>query len=93
MKIYLVASLQERAHRRHKELALRGIRHEFDEVLADLERRDRHDSTRAVAPLRAAPDAGLVDTTGLSVDEQTARVVAAVRARQSGAAPTGSTEQ
>jgi len=82
VKVYLVASAEERARRRQKELACRGIDHALADVLADLQRRDQHDSSRAVAPLRPAPDAEWLDTTGLTVDEQVARVVERVRARQ-----------
>ncbi len=82
VKIYLVAALEERARRRQKELALRGINHELGEVMADLERRDQHDSTRAVAPLKPAPDAQWLDTTGLTVERQIDAVVERVMARQ-----------
>jgi cytidylate kinase len=87
VKIYLIATVEERARRRQKELALRGINHELADVLADLQRRDQHDSKRAVAPLRPAPDAVWVDTTDLTVEEQVKKVVARVRAHQESARP------
>jgi CMP/dCMP kinase len=82
VKVYLVASLKERSRRRQKELALRGISMPIAEVLADLERRDQHDSTRAVAPLKPAPDAVWLDTTELTIDRQIQEVIARVRAKQ-----------
>ncbi len=84
VKVYLVATVQERAKRRQKELALRGIRHDLADVLADLERRDQHDSTRALAPLKPAPDAVWLDTTELTIEEQVQRVVELARERSSG---------
>jgi len=83
VKIYLVATVEERARRRQKELALRGINHELADVLADLQRRDQQDSTRTTAPLRPAPDAEWLDTTNLTIEQQVASVVARVHAHQS----------
>ena len=78
VKIFLDASVEERARRRHRELVARGLDAELDEVRAEIERRDRRDRERRVAPLRPAPDAIVVDTTGMSVDEQVAAVLKAV---------------
>lgn len=75
VKVYLVASVEERAKRRQKELTLRGINHDLADVMADIQRRDQHDSTRAVAPLKPAPDATWIDTTSKSIDEQVDEVV------------------
>src|SRR5690606_19058170 len=69
VKVFLTASLQERARRRQAELAARGHAVSLDELEADLARRDRLDAEREVAPLRQAPDAVLVDTTGRSIDD------------------------
>jgi CMP/dCMP kinase len=80
LKIFIVATVQERARRRHKELALLGISHELAEVVADLERRDEYDSTRAIAPLRPSPDAERLDTTSLTIGQQVSEVIAKVRA-------------
>jgi len=85
VKVYLVATVEERARRRQKELALRGINHELADVLADLQRRDQHDSKRAVAPLRPAPDAVWIDTTKLTIEQQVEKVVEQVRARRESA--------
>jgi len=78
LKIYLDASVEERAHRRYRELLGRGQNVPYEKVLADMRRRDRIDSTRPTAPLRPADDAIIVDTTGLSIDEVLGHVLALV---------------
>jgi cytidylate kinase len=78
VKIYLDADLETRARRRYHELSSRGIALPYDEVLADLERRDRRDRSRPESPLRAADDAVVIDTTGMGVAEQVEAVVRAV---------------
>ena len=83
VKVYLVASVEERAKRRQKELALRGIAHDLSDVVADLQRRDQYDSNRAVAPLKPAPDAHWLDTTALTIEQQVDAVVQLVAKRQS----------
>ncbi len=80
-KFFLTASPDERARRRHAELRARGDPSTFGEVLADQLRRDRDDSERAVAPLRPAPDAIVVDTSGVPLDEVADRLVREVQAR------------
>lgn len=67
LKIYLDASVEERARRRYQESRLRGGSTPYEEILASMKRRDQIDSTRAVAPLRAAEDAIIVNTDGLDV--------------------------
>ena len=79
VKIYMDATAEERARRRHVELAGRGQVVAFENVLRDILRRDAIDSQRAVAPLRAADDAVVVDTTGMAPQAVVAAVVAAVR--------------
>ncbi len=74
LKIYLDATLHERARRRYLERQGRGEQVAFEQVLADVERRDRGDSSRQHAPLKAADDAVLVETTGLDVDQVMDRV-------------------
>ena len=81
VKIYLDASLDERARRRAHELEARGSKTALDEVRTDLERRDRRDRERAVAPLTMAPDSLVLDTTALSSAQQVERVLEIVRAR------------
>ena len=68
VKIFVTASPEVRARRRAAELEQAGGRIDEAEVLADIRRRDERDSTRAIAPLKAAPDAYLLDTTHLDID-------------------------
>jgi cytidylate kinase len=75
LKLYLDASLDERAGRRHKEFESLGRSVDHEEVLNDLRRRDRIDSERQVSPLRPADDAVVINTDGLGLDEVFARVV------------------
>jgi cytidylate kinase len=79
VKVFLVASAEIRARRRHAELCAAGHVVELDEVLRSQVERDAADAGRAVAPLRAAPDAITVDTSGLSIDEVLERIVTLVR--------------
>ncbi|KRM12112.1 (d)CMP kinase [Paucilactobacillus suebicus] len=69
VKIFLVASAHERAVRRYKENIAKGINTPLDQLQAEIELRDKKDSTRAVSPLTQAADAQLLDTTSLSIDE------------------------
>jgi cytidylate kinase len=69
LKIYLDASAEERAKRRFDEMAARGAKVDYDNILAKVIERDRIDSTRDVAPLKAADDAIVVDSDKLNVDE------------------------
>src|SRR6266508_4860978 len=80
-KFFLTASPEVRAGRRHAELRAKGDPSTLEEVLADQLRRDRDDSQRALAPLRPAPDAIVVDTSGVSLNEVVERLVREVRAR------------
>jgi cytidylate kinase len=80
VKIFLVADIEERARRRQDELKQRGVIRSAEDVQAELRRRDEYDSSRAVAPLKAADDAVELNTTNLTIDEQVARVVALARA-------------
>ena len=81
LKIFLTASVQERAKRRLAELREKGDPSTFEEVLADMLERDKNDSTRAAAPLRAAEDAVLVDTSDLDLPASIERVCALVKER------------
>lgn len=69
LKIYLDASLEERARRRHQELVQRGESVSLEEVLAGLKKRDQIDSSREIAPLKPAEDAIILNTDGLSIEE------------------------
>lgn len=77
-KFYMTASPEERAERRHKELAEKGSACTFKEVLDDINKRDYNDSHRAVAPLRQADDAVYIDTTDMTPEEVTELVVRTV---------------
>lgn len=81
LKIFLTASVEERAKRRMAELAAKGDTSSYEDVLADMVVRDRNDSTRAAAPLRAAEDAVYVDTSELTLAESIERVCALVAQR------------
>ncbi len=76
VKIFLTASAEVRAQRRHLELQAKGSKDSYEKVLAEIKQRDHQDSTRAIAPLKAAKDAVVVDTSGLDIDG----AVAAIRA-------------
>jgi cytidylate kinase len=69
LKIYLDATVEERARRRWREMEERGKEADYRAVLASMQRRDQIDSSRDVSPLRAAEDAALIDTTNLGIDQ------------------------
>lgn len=78
LKIYLDATAEERAKRRYDELRARGSNANYDEILERVIERDRIDSTRDVAPLRAADDAVVLDSDKLTADEVFEQVLALV---------------
>jgi CMP/dCMP kinase len=80
VKFFLTARPEVRARRRYDELVAKGSRVSLEETLDDVRRRDEQDTTRAVAPLRQAPDAALVDSSDIGIDEAVARMAARVRA-------------
>lgn len=69
LKIFLTADVRDRARRRYEELRAKGMEKPFDEVLAEMEKRDEQDTQRAAAPLKAADDAVLLDTSGNTLEE------------------------
>jgi 3-phosphoshikimate 1-carboxyvinyltransferase len=75
LKVYLTASAAQRAERRHKQLNLKGISATLSDLRADLEARDLRDSSRAVAPLKPAEDALLLDNSGQTVEESVTQVL------------------
>ncbi len=81
VKLFLTATPEERARRRHVELKAKGDLSTYEEVLQDQIRRDRDDAERAVAPLRPADDAIVVDTSAISLDEVVGALVARVEER------------
>jgi len=78
LKVFLVASLEARAQRRYMQLQEKGNSVSLDRVLTELIARDKRDTERAVAPLKPAPDAWLLDTTFLSIDEAFSRIMSEV---------------
>jgi cytidylate kinase len=78
-KIYLDASIETRAERRHEELVSKGITVSRKELIEEIGERDRANIERALAPLKRAPDAVLIDTTDMTFDEQVATIVSLVR--------------
>jgi len=82
LKIFLTASVEERARRRFLELKEKGLLDKtFDELVAEIEERDRNDSTREHSPLKKAEDAVEIDSTGKSIDELVAMIMDMVRKR------------
>ncbi|MBP7461736.1 MAG: (d)CMP kinase [Candidatus Delongbacteria bacterium] len=75
LKIFMICSLESRTERRMEELRRKGISISRAEVMADIEKRDRIDSSRATAPLKQADDAILVDTSQLSIPQQIDQVI------------------
>ncbi len=79
VKLFLTASVEVRGRRRYDELRARGETPDLARIVAEIAERDAIDANRAVAPLRPAPDATVVDTSGLPMDEVVASLVAHVR--------------
>lgn len=75
LKIFLTASAEERARRRHKQLKDKGLGVSLAALSRDIEDRDRRDSERSVAPLTPAPDARILDSSGLSIEAVTNTVL------------------
>ena len=79
VKIFLTASPEERAKRRFEELTAKGERVTFEKVLQDMKARDKQDSERAIAPLKAAPDAVKLDTSGYEIEQSVGAILDIVR--------------
>lgn len=75
-KVFLTASAEERAHRRYKQLKEKGLSVTLHALLREIQARDRRDAERAVAPLKPASDAVLIDSTGLGIEVVVAKVLA-----------------
>lgn len=75
VKVFLTATGEERAYRRYKQLKEKGIDAKLDDLVTEIADRDKRDTTRSIAPLQPAPDALLIDTTGISVDKVMARIL------------------
>jgi cytidylate kinase len=81
LKVFLTASADERAQRRHKQLIGKGSAASLAALSREIAERDLRDSTRQVAPLKPAPDAQLLDSTGLSIEAVVERVLSLGRER------------
>ncbi len=75
LKIFLTASLDERARRRFEELQAKGQTVEFDAIKKEIALRDKQDSQREIAPLKRAEDAILIDSTNLTIDEVAGKIL------------------
>ena len=84
VKIFLTASPEDRAKRRYDEFVAKGVSVSFDEVLADIIKRDHNDSTRAIAPLRPAEDSVLLDTSGNTFLQSVAQIKAIIEEKLKG---------
>lgn len=81
LKIFLTASAQDRARRRFDELTVKGVECSFDEVLADMLKRDEQDIARAAAPLKPADDAIILDTSGNTLEQSVEAVCDLIAAK------------
>ena len=79
VKIFLTASAEERARRRFEELTEKGEKVSFEKVLQDMKQRDKQDTERAIAPLKAAPDAVKLDTSGNTIEQSIDEILSIVR--------------
>lgn len=75
LKIFLTASIEERAKRRHKQLISKGIGAMLPDLLRDLDARDKRDAERSVSPLKPARDAVILDSTDLGIEEVVAQIL------------------
>lgn len=80
-KFFVTADPEERARRRLLQLQAKGVKGDFETILRDIEARDYQDAHRAYAPLKQAEDAILIDTTHMTVEEATAKIVKLVEER------------
>lgn len=81
VKIFLLASVDERAERRHRENIEKGIESNLEQIKKDIAARDKLDTEREIAPLRKAEDAIEIDTTSLSIDEVAEKILAIIKER------------
>ncbi|MBE6915937.1 MAG: (d)CMP kinase [Ruminococcaceae bacterium] len=83
VKIFLTATAEDRAQRRYLELCAKGSDITYEQVLEDMKRRDENDSARAIAPLKAADDAVLLDTTGFELEQSISAITELIEKRVS----------
>ena len=82
VKIYLDASLEERARRRFEENQIKGIDMNYDEVLENIEKRDYNDKHKEIGSLALAPDSIIVDTTNLSIEEVVEKIIGIIEEKR-----------
>ncbi len=75
VKIFMTASAECRATRRYKELLAKGVEVKYEDVLSEMNERDKNDSTREIAPATAAPDAILLDNSDMTLEENVQAVI------------------
>ena len=83
IKVFLTASVEERAKRRWKELREKRVNAEFEEILESLIKRDLQDSSREVAPLIPAKDALVIDTTNMTIEEVVEKIGSMIDGKRS----------
>lgn len=81
LKVFLTASVEERARRRYEEMVAKGQQVDLKQLQADIAERDKQDSERAISPLRQAEDALLLDTSDMGISEVTDRILQLVQER------------
>jgi len=82
VKIYLEASIEERANRRYKEMQEKGMETTFEEVKTSIEIRDKNDKEKEVGALKLAPDSIIVDTTGKTIEEVVAEIIEIIKQKK-----------
>lgn len=78
VKIFLTASVSERANRRYRELLQKGIEADYDQVKKDIEYRDKNDAEREISPLKMADDAILLDTTDITAEQAVEKLISII---------------
>ncbi|WP_426457127.1 (d)CMP kinase [Staphylococcus cohnii] len=78
LKIYMIASVEERAVRRQKDNEIRGIQSTVEQLKKEISERDHYDMNREISPLKKADDAITIDTTGMSIEEVTDKILTLV---------------
>jgi cytidylate kinase len=86
VKVFLTASIEERARRRYHELLAKGFEPDFEQLKEEIRRRDENDRNRVYAPLQQAKDAVLLDTTGLPIEKVISAILALCRNKMGGEA-------
>ncbi|WP_062060537.1 (d)CMP kinase [Cellvibrio sp. OA-2007] len=79
VKLFLTASPEARAERRYKQLCGKGEAVDMSELINDIRERDERDSNRSISPLKPAPDAVIIDSTAMSIDEVFAKILTAIK--------------